>query len=268
MDIFPLVGDAIPAGYKGWILFLDELSSASPAVQAAAYKILLDRMVGQHKLHPNCFIVGAGNLETDNAVVEPMSTALASRLVHVHVRVDLDSWVEWAINTGNIDHRILSYVGWKKLGALYNFTGSLDQVTFACPRTWKFTSDLIKGVDNINSDIYSPMINGTIGEAAGREFVAFLSIYKDLPELDAIIANPTTIKLPEALNVQYALIGALASMLTADNANAVLAFIGRFEESLQFYAVKYLIAHKKDLINQASDFMPWVSKFTQFMVSK
>jgi len=37
---------------------------------------------------------------------------------------------------------------------------------------------------------------------------------------------------------------------------------------LQFYAVKYLIAHKKDLINQASDFMPWVSKFTQFMVSK
>jgi len=51
MDTFPLETDAIPEGYNGWLLFLDELTSATPPVQAAAYKVILDRMVGNHKLH-------------------------------------------------------------------------------------------------------------------------------------------------------------------------------------------------------------------------
>lgn len=36
MDTFPLATDEIPEGYKGWLLFLDEISSATPAIQAAA----------------------------------------------------------------------------------------------------------------------------------------------------------------------------------------------------------------------------------------
>ena len=36
METFPIEGDAIPEGYNGWLLFLDELTSALPAVQVAA----------------------------------------------------------------------------------------------------------------------------------------------------------------------------------------------------------------------------------------
>ena len=36
METFPIMGDEIPKGYNGWLLFLDELTSASTAVQAAA----------------------------------------------------------------------------------------------------------------------------------------------------------------------------------------------------------------------------------------
>ena len=79
MAHFPIEGDEIPKGYSGWLLFLDEMTSAPPAIQAAAYKLILDRMVGSHHLHKNVAIVGAGNLETDNAIVQPMSTALQSR---------------------------------------------------------------------------------------------------------------------------------------------------------------------------------------------
>ncbi len=74
-DIFPLEGEEIPEGYEGWILFLDELTSATKPVQAAAYKLILDRMVGSYRLHPNVAIVGAGNKMTDRAVVNQMSTA-------------------------------------------------------------------------------------------------------------------------------------------------------------------------------------------------
>lgn len=36
METFPIEGDPIPEGYQGWLLFLDEFTSAPRAVQAAA----------------------------------------------------------------------------------------------------------------------------------------------------------------------------------------------------------------------------------------
>ena len=43
------------------ILFLDEISAAPQSVQAAAYQITLDRVVGEHKLPDNCIVIAAGN---------------------------------------------------------------------------------------------------------------------------------------------------------------------------------------------------------------
>ena len=74
-DLFPLRDTPIPAGKQGWLLFLDELNAAQKPVQVAAYKLILDRMVGNHHLHNNLRIVCAGNLATDNAVVEDLSSA-------------------------------------------------------------------------------------------------------------------------------------------------------------------------------------------------
>ena len=61
-DTFPLEKDKVPAGYNGWLLFLDELNSAPRSVQVAAYKIVLDRMVGQEKLNDKVYIVAKGKI--------------------------------------------------------------------------------------------------------------------------------------------------------------------------------------------------------------
>ncbi|NBO99404.1 MAG: AAA family ATPase [Proteobacteria bacterium] len=47
------------------ILFLDELNSAAPATQAAAYQLILNRRVGTYILPKGVAIVAAGNRETD-----------------------------------------------------------------------------------------------------------------------------------------------------------------------------------------------------------
>ena len=39
------------------ILFLDEISAAPQSVQAAAYQITLDRVVGEHRLPDNCIVI-------------------------------------------------------------------------------------------------------------------------------------------------------------------------------------------------------------------
>ena len=67
------------------ILFLDEISAAPQSVQAAAYQITLDRVVGEHKLPDNCIVIAAGNRTTDKSVAFKMPKALANRLMHVEI---------------------------------------------------------------------------------------------------------------------------------------------------------------------------------------
>ena len=67
------------------ILFLDEISAAPQSVQAAAYQITLDRVVGEHKLPDNCIVIAAGNRMTDKSVAFKMPKALANRLMHIDI---------------------------------------------------------------------------------------------------------------------------------------------------------------------------------------
>ena len=84
------------------ILFLDEISAAPQSVQAAAYQITLDRVVGEHKLPDNCIVIAAGNRVTDKSVAFKMPKALANRLLHIEVEGSFDSWFHWAVNAGTI----------------------------------------------------------------------------------------------------------------------------------------------------------------------
>ena len=54
------------------ILFLDEINTAPPAVQASAYQLILDRKVGEYELPEGWSIVAAGNRENDRGVVYKM----------------------------------------------------------------------------------------------------------------------------------------------------------------------------------------------------
>ena len=54
---------------KEGILFLDELNTAAPMVQASAYQLILDRKIGEYTLPDGWAIVAAGNRESDKGVV-------------------------------------------------------------------------------------------------------------------------------------------------------------------------------------------------------
>ena len=82
------------------ILFLDELAQASPAVQAAAFQLVLDRRVGEHTLLPNTYVIAASNRSGDRAGVNRLSTPLLNRFVHIEVVVDFEAWKKWAISEG------------------------------------------------------------------------------------------------------------------------------------------------------------------------
>lgn len=249
MDTFPIEGEQVPEGYNGWLLFLDEANSASLAVQAAAYKIILDRMVGQHKLHKNCAIVAAGNLETDGAIVNPMSTALQSRLVHLELVSDVDQWLNWAYEHG-IDHRITSYIKFRP-DHLYNFNPVHTDKTYGCNRTWEFANRVLKVCEDDDTDLL-PMLTGTISEGLAREFVGFCKIDRDLPKIQQIIESPKTVKVPDEPAVLYAISGSLAHNMTQENATALVEYINRLPKEFQAITLRESVRRNKSMLSHPS----------------
>lgn len=244
MDTFPLEGDPIPEGYVGWLLFLDEFNGADQSVQKAAYKVVLDKMVGMYNLHKKVAIVCAGNLETDNALVEPMSTALQSRLVHLELVLNKDEWIEWA-TTHDIDVQITSYINFKP-GQLHNFDPDHTDKTFACPRTWEFVNRILKHTTPTDPNRIA-LISGAISEGVAREFLLFCKVYADLPKIQDVIASPDLIAVSEEPSIIYAMCGAIAHNASEDNLSALMRYIVRIPKEFQVICMKELIRRNKAL---------------------
>lgn len=255
-EYFPLEGDPIPGDYNGWLLFLDEINSAPPATQAGAYKLILDRGIEDKHLHANVVIAAAGNLSTDKAIVNNMSTAMQSRLQHYVLRVDLKAWIIWA-NKHGIDHRIVSYVSYKP-EVLHNFDPEHNDFTFPCPRTWEFLSrkvSIYPGKEIVPNKIVS--MAATVGEAAAREFYAFSQIYKDIPTIAEIVGNPTGVPMSNEPSAQYAMAGMLGENISTLNAKPLMEYIQRMPIEFQILSLQRGRAKDRNLRKDKS-VMNWI----------
>ncbi len=235
-EYFPIETDKVPDGYDGWLLFLDEFNSGTKQTEAAAYKLILDRLVGQYKLHPRCLIAAAGNLTTDRAIVNTQSTATSSRLNHYRMRIDHKVWIDWA-NSHNIDHRIISLIKFKP-ELLHRFDTSTNELTFPCPRTWEFASKVIKGeatIDHINKI----RLAGTIGEGAAVELATYAEIYQNLPTIEQILTNPKSgWKVPKEPSELYAVTTMLSHNSTPKSIEKLIVAINRLPTDFQVITFK------------------------------
>jgi hypothetical protein len=255
MDTFPLEGDSVPEGYSGWLLFFDETNSAAAAVQSAAYKILLDRKIGQKKLHKNVAMACAGNLATDNAIVEEMSTALQSRLIHLELAISSDEWVKWAIAKG-FDHRITSFIQFKPSN-LFTFQPDHSDKTYSCPRTLEFANKIVKISDDVNEDLL-PILAGTLSEGVAREMLIFFKIYKELPNISAVELDPLNIPMSTEPSVLFAMCGALANNMSNTNAVNLLKYIKRMPVEFQVICLHEALRRNKTLITHTA-LQEWIA---------
>jgi ATPase family associated with various cellular activities (AAA) len=171
------------AKYPVVFLFLDEMNSAAPATQAAAYQLVLNRRVGTYELPDNCVIIAAGNRDTDRGVTYRMPKPLANRFVHLQLRVDFESWQNWAID--NMIHPdVLAYVTCNK-NDLFQFEPSSNSVSFATPRSWVFVSQLL--TQELKDMELNDLVAGTVGEGVALKFAAHRKIASQMPNPSDIL---------------------------------------------------------------------------------
>jgi MoxR-like ATPase len=135
-----LPDEELASQYPVIVLFLDEMNSAPPSVQAAGYQLVLNRRVGKYRLPDNVVIVAAGNRESDKGVTYRMPMPLANRFLHVEMRSDFTTWQSWAV-THDIHQDVVSFLSFSK-NDLYNFDAKSSSRAFPTPRSWTFVSEL------------------------------------------------------------------------------------------------------------------------------
>jgi hypothetical protein len=177
-----LPDEAMASQYDNIILFLDEMNSAAPAVQAAAYQLILNRKVGTYTLPDNVYIVAAGNREADKGVTYRMPAPLANRFVHLEMAVDFEDWFQWA--TENKIHKdVVGFLTFSKKD-LYDFDPKSPSRSFATPRSWSFVSELLD--DDLNEGTLTDLVSGSVGEGLAVKFMAHRKFASQMP-------NPTDI---------------------------------------------------------------------------
>jgi hypothetical protein len=179
------------AKFKTVILFLDELNSAPPSVQAAAYQLVLDRRIGAYELPGNCAMICAGNHQGDKAITHRMPTPLANRLCHINMVHDFEDWFNWGLeNKMHMD--VLGYLMYDKESLnTFNPKDATNLITFATPRSWKYVSELLHYPDynKVPLPEVTAEIAGRIGEGAAVKFLAHRKIAGKLPKAEDIMTG-------------------------------------------------------------------------------
>ncbi len=213
------------------ILFLDEINAAPPSIQASAYQLILDKKVGTYKLPKDWVVIAAGNRITDRSVAYRLPTALANRFTHFEIEPKISEWTSWAWKN-HIDPFIISFLKLQP-DLLIKFDPRVNNTAFPSPRSWSFVSRMNKLRDE-NILLYMNSVQGTIGDAASQQFLAFLNYRNELPDPVAIL-NGEPYEIPRQIDAQYVLMGGLIRELleniTPERISAFFHYVSQFENT-------------------------------------
>jgi hypothetical protein len=256
----PFEGSDFP---ESGILFCDEVNTASPAMQVVAMQLVHERRVGEHRLKAGWHVLAAGNRQSDRAAAQRMPTALRNRFAHITVTPDLKAWTDWA-NGAGIDPVVIAFLRFRPR-LLHVMPGEQpeggeaipqDANAFPTPRAWAHVASV---ADIQDHDMRHALVCGLVGEGPAAEFGGFYSVWKGLPSIADIIANPDRINVPDDPATLYAVSTALARNATAKNFSPIMRFANR-ALGAEFSTLLVLDACKRDAgLKTTSAFIDWAA---------
>jgi MoxR-like ATPase len=246
----PIVGDdpavqGVPMAPPQWavelvragrgLLFLDELSTATPAVQAALLRVVLERRVGALQLPPEVRIVAAANPRASAADGWELSPPLANRFVHLHWVHDRDVVVR---GLGGVWPRAelpelvpsmlpeaVAYARRAVCGFLEARPTLIHRLpstetrrggAWPSPRSWEAALTLLAfgTAASVSREVLALLVRGAVGDGPGLELLAHLD-RMDLPDPESLLADPASAELPVRGDLRQAALEAVVAAVGA-----------------------------------------------------
>lgn len=199
------------------VVFVDEITTAVPAIQAQAYQVFRERRVGPHRLPSNCFTLAAGNRQSDRGVFYAMPKALVNRFRHYEIIPDVDDWLAWNMDREHMVPEVHAYL---RANPQHLFMMDLDAqpLPFPSPRSWTYAcrtiqryvrahpADRMQALAAARADI-----EGEIGPIAATNFYVFTQHFSQLPDIEQLMAGAIDPPLPgpDKPDVMWALVSSL-----------------------------------------------------------
>lgn len=229
----PRWAERLAAAGRG-LLFLDEISTAPPAVQAALLRVVLERVVGDLALPEGVVVVAAANPPEQAADGWDLSAPLANRFCHLDWEVDALALAQGMAAGWDPPTAADLPPGWE--AGLARTRGLVSAFItlrpgLACdvprdaaragrgwpsPRTWDMAARLwaAAGSAGASTEAETALLTGCVGDGPGVELLMW-QMEMDLPDPEAVLADPSSFELPERGDRAYAVLSAVAAAVAA-----------------------------------------------------
>lgn len=236
-------------------LFLDEVSTATPAVQAALLRVVLDRKVGDTYLGDDVAVIAAANPPEIAADGWDLAPPMANRFLHLDWALPSDvvsdgflmEWPEVVVPVVDEDRLADEVRAARQLvGAFLRARPDLTTVmptasseagrAYPTPRSWETAATMFGYARAAGASAVAVrmLLVGSIGQGAAVEFLAYINDL-DLPTPQDVIANPDTFAVPTRGDRVYAVAyGALSYVkdnMSDDTWNAMGTVLKRVAEA-------------------------------------
>lgn len=220
--------DMIPTGGRG-LLCIDEINSAPTLTQGSFYSLIWEGKLGGAKLGKDWMIVATGNQAKDNAVTQRMPTPLVSRMEHITVEPDLESWlIKMAVD--GADEAVRAFIKVRGMDMFSKFDPEKPG-PFPCPRSWVMVSKVIQAYTENGKykDVTPPFesICGWVSEPVAVEFMTYYKMAVNLVDPEDIIRDPEKAPVPKEPGQLYAVTTALASKVDYQTATPIIRWLNR-----------------------------------------
>ena len=249
---------------KPGVLFLDEISAAPGPVQAAMLRLILERVAGNVKLHPETRIVAACNPPEQAPAGFELSAPLMGRMSVVNFRPQDDEVIEFLRSLGDdsdkstdLDKAIREEAS--LFCAVANVTPELLQIEipkhcvnggqpWASPRSCERmirarAAATVIGMDPLSDAVYA-ITAGSMGERAATVYSGVVRMITELPSVDEIVSNPASCACPTDKAKQVAALG-LMPRIAQKNLWAAYIYALRLNREFSLAAHKSLVPMAK-----------------------
>ncbi len=231
---------------KPTVFFLDDLGQASPAVQASCMQLILARRINGFAVSEHVTFFAATNRKEDKAAVSGLLEPVKSRFASIlELEVDHNDWCNWALTKGGMPVELVAFIRYRP-ELLDNFTPTKDIVNSPSPRTVAYVGKLLAA--GLPEAMWFEAFKGAAGEGFATEFLSFLKMYKDLPNIDQIFMNPMLADVPTQPGILYAVSAAIAKRITDVNAGNAFTYLERLPLEISMACVKDITTSKPEIL--------------------
>ena len=229
---------------KPVIVMLDEIGKAMKAVKNVLLTLMLEQRIGDNYLPKGSIVFGTTNLLSDG-VGDMLEAHARNRVCMTTVRKpDADEWIDWAITNDvapeviawvkQFPHALASYTDTSQKDNPYIFNPTRAGMgAVVTPRSLEKASHIAKRRSELGDSLTISMLTGTIGESASRDMQAFFTVVDKLPTWDAIMASPSTTKMPTDTVAKCILVFSAITRVEKDSLPKWMTYLQRMDMEWQ-----------------------------------